>query len=57
MIRLPSTDVEEVGHDLGVMYMCAGAYGFVTRTWLFNALKLKAGNDQKIQPFTHGEPD
>jgi hypothetical protein len=46
LLWLTRTDVEEVGHDLSVLHVGAGADSFVTRSRLFNALQLKPGFDQ-----------
>src|SRR5262249_28637993 len=52
--RFPPPNVQEVGDDLGVLHIRAGADGFVGRSWLFNALQLKAGIDQQVHPLAHG---
>ena len=43
----------EIGHDLRVLHVGAGADGFVARPWLFNTLQLEAGFDQQIQPLAY----
>src|SRR5581483_9081367 len=51
---LAHAEVEEVGHDLGVLQVWAGAHRFVIRSRLFDALQQKAGFDQQVQPLAEG---
>src|SRR6266545_970372 len=53
-LGFPHTDMEEVGHNLGVLQVGAGEDGGVAWTWLLHALEQKAGVDQQIQPLAHG---
>jgi hypothetical protein len=53
LLWFPRPNVEEVGYNLSVLQVGAGADGFVARSWFFNTLQPKAGFDQQIQPLAH----